>query len=295
MTTSSILQDMLRENTGVAMCDSGGEPRYDANGNYLGSHYGYGRNYEMNGSVDFENTYPVTLTFRHGHIEFTHNIYHWLKDRCDYSEILDNLFNTFAEENHDKGWLELMEEFPEYLGTLTDDDGNPLYGEFGGIYGEGRPFSVNTYNEKSMLSQVVQFEYFSGNSGEFIALQIHGGADVRGGYTKPRLFSVGNLSELDIFDYARGEIFCTGENHLPDALAIKEKRQSEIDFDGRHYWSTDDGYHWYQDATCGAGYIQLETYEVRNLEEDDAWEPGVLCVIDGVGYCPICGAKLAGR
>jgi hypothetical protein len=264
---------MLRENTGVAMCDSGGEPRYDTNGNYIGSQYGYGRNYEFNRNVDFENLSPVTLSFAHG-IEFTHNIYHWLKDRCEYSETFDNLFAKFSEGS-DKGWLELMEAFPEHLATLTDEEDNPLYGEFGGIYGEGKPISVNTYNEASLLSQVVQFLYFSGNSGEFIALQIHGGADVRGGYTSPRIFSVGNLSELDIFDYAKGEIFCTGEN--------------------RHYWSTDDGYHWYQDATCGAGYIQLETYEVRNLEEDDAWEPGVLCVIDGVGYCPICGAKLAGR
>lgn len=305
MNTANILKDMLRENTGVALCDSGGEPKYDANGNYIGSSYGYGRNYEINRHVDFEKISPVTLSFSNGNIEFTHNIYHWLKERCEYSEELNKLFEEFSGENENKGWLELMEGFPEYLGTLTDDEGNPLYGEFGGIYGEGKPFCVNTYNGESLLSQVIQFVYFSDKDNEFIALQIHGGADVRGGYTSPKIFSVGNLGELDILDCAKGEIFCTGENRHPDAEAIKAKQESqlslegivpsEIDFEERHYWGTDDGYHWYRDFTCGAGYKQLETYEVRDLEEEDHWEPGVLCIRDGVGYCPICGARLAGR
>ena len=73
MNTANILQDMLRENTGVALCDSGGEPNYDANGNYIGSSYGYGRNYEINRHVDFEKISPVTLSFSNGNIEFTHN------------------------------------------------------------------------------------------------------------------------------------------------------------------------------------------------------------------------------
>jgi hypothetical protein len=33
-------------------------------------------------------------------------------------------------------------------------------------------------------------------------------------------------------------------------------------------------------------------YEDGNVIKQDVWEPGKLCIKDGVGYCPICGGKL---
>lgn len=148
-------------------------------------------------------------------------------------------------------------------------------------------------------------ELFSGPAGEFIALQIHGGCDVRGGYT--RIFSFGNLSELDIIDNASGVIYCTGEDHLPGALRLKEVQEKqtiipgieveEIDFDGHndHNWSTDDTCHWYYQGSCGLGAgEQLEKYDAVDLDEvDTPRKPGKLFVKDGEGYCPHCGAKLA--
>ena len=338
--TEIVLKGMLTENTGCSILDSGSA---------------YGRNWQLNQGRDFDAGEAVHLKFGvHGgapDIEIQFNVYHWLKERLEIHEELDSLFHGKFLEDRDKDnskhWMELMNEFPEYLATVREDlevsagdkcpecdegtleasddgelvcsnedcgaafQGDLKYGEFGGIYGEGEPVCVNTYNHESLLDQVLQFVLFSGEYGEFVVLQIHGGCDVRGGYTKPRVFTFGNTSELDILDNARGGIHCTGEGHLPSALKLKEAQEKQvkipgidvedIDFDGHndHHWYTDDAYHWYYQGSCGFGAgTQLEKYEAVNLDDEEEaetpWEPGKLFIKDGVGYCPHCGAKLAG-
>ena len=314
-TTQEILAGMLTENVGSHFLDSGGTPKFDENGKYIGSEHGYGRHVERNQGVDFEKIPSSTVHFsiynNRLEIELEHNTYHWLEARCELSSELDDLFHgKFLEEvdaDDDKNWLELMEAFPEWLAEQEDEDGERIYGDARGIYGEGEPLVINTYNHESLLSQVIQFVYFTNGSGEFVALQIHGGADVRGGYSKPRIFSVGNRSELDVFDDCQGTIYCTGKDHHPTALARKEFQEAQaalpgveveiIDFDssGNHYWTTDDGCHFYDQGCCGGGHTNLEKMDVRNIDPEygEDWEPGIVCVLDGIGYCPICGAKLA--
>lgn len=301
-TTESVLAGMLKENTGTHFLDSGGA---------------YGRHWQRNQVRDFEAEKESSLEFEPS-ITVIHNTYHWLKERCHFEPELDALFHgEFLKEvvdpDDDKHWLELMEEFPEWLAKYEDEDGDTIYGVSTGFYGEGEPITINTYNEEELLSQILQFKYFCNEQGEFIALQVHGGADVRGGYTKPRIFSVGHRSELDIFEYKRASIYCTGEDYLPEALALKEFQENQtviegidvqdIDFDGHHehHWYTDDGYHYYYQGSCGAGAgTQLEAYETQDLneepeegEEPHKWKPGILFIKDGVGYCPHCGARLA--
>jgi hypothetical protein len=120
--TNETLIGILKENTGTNFLDSGGTPRYDDNGNYLGSSCGYGRNYERNQIRSFDDEVEVALEFKTWNnsleIDFTLNTYHWLKERCELAEELNELFHgVFLEEcDHDnKGWLELMEMFPEWL------------------------------------------------------------------------------------------------------------------------------------------------------------------------------------
>jgi hypothetical protein len=315
MKTEDVLVEMLTENTGTHMCDSGGTPKYDENGKYLGSDYGYGRHYERNKNCEFTEEPASTLSFRayeynnkkYLDIEVEHNIYHWLLEKLEYNEEVDNLFyNNFLSEvdTDDKCWYELIEEFPEWLGQrdLDEDEDSTYYGESHGFYGDGDPITVNSYNEDNLLSQVIQFKYFENEVDKFVVLQIHNGADVRGGYTKPRVFCL--TDELSIFGYARANIFCTGKDHHESALKIKEQQErqqvlpgierDDIDFDDCYRnWYTDDGCHYYENCTCGSGR-QLETYETKELtEDDDVWERGKLCIKDGVGYCPECGAKLA--
>lgn len=377
--TEAILKGMLLENTGTHPLDSGGT---------------YGRHWQHNQGRHFDVEFAAIIKFgkyrnsdgdTKANISVILNVYHWLKDRLEYNAELDNIFHgRFLKERDSDGskhWLELMEEFPEYLAQLRENDGisdsgaelqakesennKPIvlgnnaagmivishdeepdeeldeelgelrFGEFGGIYGEGEPFTINTYNGEDLLSQVLQYTLFSGDAGEFVALQIHNGADVRGGYTKPHIFTFGHLSEYDITDNAKASIHCTGKDRLPEAEKFFEKmkdvlnrrilpgmedefRESleetraillELESSDEHHWSTDDAYHWYFQGSCGAGAeTQLQKYEVVNLNDEDnefnvedentstkkqVWEPGKLCIKDGNGYCPYCGAKLA--
>jgi hypothetical protein len=46
----------------------------------------------------------------------------------------------------------------------------------------------NTYNWESDLSQTIQYNYLELQGDCYVLLQIHNGADVRGGYTKTKLF-----------------------------------------------------------------------------------------------------------
>ena len=291
--TQEVLIGMFKENTGRHFLDSGD---------------GYGRNYERNQSVDFESIPYASVSYSYGDINYTVSTYKWLEERVQFEEELNDLFLKFSEENPDSGYLQLMEEFPKYIESLVDE-GNKIYGESHGIYGEGEPITINTYNHENILDQTIQFVYWSNEQGEFIALQIHGGCDVRGGYTKPQIFSVGHHSELDIFDYNRGCIYCTGKDHHPTALVMKELQEKQIcipgiashtiDFEGHHdhYWTTDNGHHWYDNGSCGKGAgLQLKKYEVINVDADedieDKWQEGKLLVKDRVMYCPHCGAKL---
>jgi len=290
--TSEILVQMLRENTGRALCDSGDF---------------YGRNWERNRAVDFSAVSPSTISFSSYNgkpdIDITHNIYHWLLERVRYEDGLTKLYDKFCrihDPNNNSYHLALINEFIDKL------DSSYKYGPVSGFYGEGEPVCVNTYNEECFLSQTIQFTYFNSSMGELIALQIHGGCDVRGGYTAPKFFSVGHLSELDIFDYGRASIYCTGKNHLPKALVIKEIQEKQLVIDGTnpniidfdeyrdHYWSSDTVCNFmYQGGSYGKN---LEDFDVIDLDEEEneniEWESGLLFIKDKNGYCPHCGAML---
>ena len=53
----------------------------------------------------------------------------------------------------------------------------------------------NTYNGDSFLSQVLQGSYLTINGESYVLFQIHGGADVRGGYTDAKLFKLDSFQE----------------------------------------------------------------------------------------------------
>lgn len=298
--TGDVLKQMLTENTGRALCDSGDF---------------YGRNWQQNQNHDFEADPATVLSFRWG-LEVTHNVYHWLKERLDYSPDWQAKFDAFvimkdAEQDEygrtrDHHWLELMRLFPVYLKSLkqemefTSEPGEtttvlaPVH-EVGGIYGEGEAECVNTYNHSSLVSQILQYVYMEVDDQGIVLLQIHGGCDARGGYTAPKLFFC-DADEFSVFDDARGVIQCSNHGKsLEDPaqeLLFPEMARPVVE----HYWQADDGYSWYQE---GSGYEkQLQDYEVLDWEEDEAPIPGTpktgVIVVDqeGTGYCPLCGGTL---
>lgn len=294
--TETIIAEMMVENTGTHFLDSGGSPKYNKAGKFIGSEHGYGRNYERNRFVDFSAMPKTELKIDEHDISFKINLYHFLVESLEYDKEVDEMFHNFAkEQGDDHYWLELMNMFCDFV-EEAEPETYPISGECTGIYKKGKPISINSYNEANSLSQTIQFVYFENNFEAYVILQVHGGADVRGGYTKPRVFKL--TDELSIFNFNRGSIGCTGEDHHPTALAIKEKQTTMFDVEGidfdncNKFWKTDDAYSWYEDGSCGMNYTELNKMEKKNLEEDDEWEPGKLCFKDGVGYCPVCGARL---
>lgn len=164
-----VIASMLTENTGRHLLDSGGA---------------YGRNWERNQGLDldhFESRPAVTL-----------EVSEWRDGQFDLSPTID-LFH------HLKGcleWDELCQEFSD-LG-VADWDASSFYG----VSSEGEEWllerfkakgdSFNSYNWSANFSQVIQGDFLEDlDSGDtYLLLQIHGGCDVRGGYTNARLFKL---------------------------------------------------------------------------------------------------------
>ncbi len=251
--TAEVIASMLKQNTGKHFLDSGMDN---------------GRHWQQNQKRDFSKEAQSTVEFREydgkPEVNVTHNVYHWLNSKLEFAPKMDAKFKRWAnlEGNRDKSNLELMEAFVDRLkekGQAQEDFG---------YYGSA-PMTVNTYNGEDLLSQVLQYTGFTTEEGEdIILLQIHGGADVRGGYTNPRAFYVSE--EAGIFDNARGAVYC-------------ENRECEAN------WTTDDGCHWYPEGACGRGYTQLETYDAVTLEAGQAPELGKVSITeDHEAFCPKC-------
>ena len=239
METQKVVEDMLKENTGKAMCDSG---------DY------YGRHWQSNQERDFEKEPETTLSFKDGYIELTHNVYHWLNDRIAYNEDLDKRFVAFAakEEDKDSPWLQVARDFVDTIEGAA------------GIYRDGEPMVVNTYNGEDLLSQTIQYIYWTDDDGAHVLLQIHGGCDARGGYTQPRAFDANDYDGTAIFNNADASIGCS---------------------ECGKYWHTDDGYHYYEDGACGGDYRQLEELSIIVVE------PSVIIEARAVAEGRICDEK----
>lgn len=203
-TTEDVLRSMLVENTGRSFLDSG---------DY------YGRNYERNQKV---NPADVPSAWMRAYVSqgrpdivITVNVYDFLAQRVEYAQVEDELFHgdflAEVDQDNDLNWMELMERFPAWLDRRMDGTGH----EYGPYWADGGAYTFNSYNGEDYLSQVIQFTAFSvhyeGHLEELVALQIHGGADVRGGYTKPRIFrpsgTYGDTAAL--LDVAEANVGCS--------------------------------------------------------------------------------------
>jgi hypothetical protein len=166
--TAIVLAGMLTENTGRAMMDSG-----DA----------YGRNWERNQGLTVESFIqaPKISVDKYGCVDI--DLFHYLKERIEFMPHIQEAFDEFAslEENKDENWYTVMSDWCEKFPS-----------DYGGF---------NSYNHDCYLSQTIQGDFFTYNDGDtYLILQIHGGADVRGGYTAPKIFSVYNEPHI-IFDW----------------------------------------------------------------------------------------------
>ena len=265
-TMTDKLAEMLQENTGRSFLDSG---------DY------YGRNWERNQGKDFEKQPEGALEFwqRDGELDIvaTLSVYHWLNNRLEYNPELDEQYRDYVEQEGSYLDTQSAESFTRSI------DGKGIYGDDSG------PLSVNTYNGEDLLSQIIQYVYWTDEDGDaHVMLQIHGGCDARGGYTTPVAFDVADYDGTAIFDNARGSIYCE---------------------DCHKHWDADDGYHYAPDGCYGRDYTNLEDYPATDerpeypipddpnqldLFDDERKTPdvGVVWVDDHVGHCPHCGGVL---
>lgn len=258
------IAELLTENTGRHFLDSGGA---------------YGRNWERNRGRDFaaEPAGNVEFYNHKGVLEILPelSVFHFLNDRLKYNPELDRQYREYVERGGDDLDVHSAEDFAGFI------DGK-------GIYGDGSPFTINTFNAEDLLSQVLQYAYWTDDDGAHVLLQIHGGCDVRGGYTDPFAFDV--EEETSIFDNARASIFCECGKH----------------------WEADNDCRWVPDGTYGPGYTRLEEYPATDDRPDypshldsrqkrlpidlpELSEPcaGVVWVDDDRnGHCPFCGGLL---
>lgn len=156
-----IIYSMLIENTGSHFLDSGSI---------------YGRNHEKNAKKtlkEFINEPEELITFDGKYLERTVSVFHYLSG-LDTDSICDkfNRLNKNAK-NWDGDYYGTCENASNYLNNIFTIE-----------------YEFNTYNGESDLSQVLQgYLLKSELTGEYYyLLQIHGGCDVRGGYTDAKLF-----------------------------------------------------------------------------------------------------------
>lgn len=161
---------MLKENTGIHFLDSGGTD---------------GRGWQRNAKrtiKDFMNEPIVSYIYdrKYKNIERTVSVFHFLG-----SLELDEFCDMFNKANtKTKDW----------------DSNGEIYGVsikaekvLQGIANEHKmtePRIWNTYNGDSDLSQTLQGASFTIDGEEYVIVQIHNGADVRGGYTDAKMFKV---------------------------------------------------------------------------------------------------------
>ena len=156
---------MLQQNTGEALCDSGGV---------------YGRHWERNAKrtqKDFENEPVVSGNKEDGE---TISVYHYLTEEAGLS--LDDLcdeYNNLKCDAFDSDIYGVSKKQKKWL----DKKGFKVVNDF------------NSYNDECYLSQVIQGTYITDRDNDdanYVLLQIHQGCDVRGGYTDAKLFKLGN-------------------------------------------------------------------------------------------------------
>lgn len=188
---------MLTENTGIALCDSGG--------------YG-GRMWQRNQAAVAGAEDPLALWKQREEIICDKygmvliDLFHYLRKRLEFRPDLTRRlyrWDNWVDPRHDLFWGGQIEEWLSKLAKR------------GWI--EREHSSGYTYNFENLLSQDIiyyEFEVCDGPLpvGEFVVLQIHNGADARGGFTAPAIFE--RITEGFLYDCQDYSCWCPNTYEL---------------------------------------------------------------------------------
>jgi len=194
--------DMLTENTGRSLLDSGGA---------------YGRHWERNQARTIEDFAKADRVSWHGDFWII-SVFHYLSEKLGWCDMCEEFNDKCvpAEDWDSRMASGLSRDGEEWL----ESHGFELSDDFGGF---------NTYNHESSFSQEMQGTWLKhADGGSYLLLQIHGGCDVRGGYTDARLF------ECDPYEFYGESVF--GIVKRPDG----EEIQVDSFYDGHSLRDSDD-------------------------------------------------------
>jgi hypothetical protein len=221
MTAAELIYQMLTENTGRHMLDSGGA---------------YGRNWERNQGKtieDFQNEPEAWLEIekfeREGEpVRYFYDVTISLFHHLDNNLILDEVCEQFNMQ------------------PVDDWDSDKFYGV--SSYGQewllqhgmeelntGRDSGFNSYNWSASYTQVIQGHFLVNPFGnKYVLLQIHGGCDIRGGYTDAKLFRLINDFEGEYYLLDEMASFDLGKNNTEDdtKLYLDWMGQDFISYEG---------------------------------------------------------------
>jgi hypothetical protein len=177
-TTDEIIYSMLVESTGTHMLDSGG-----------GSNRHWQRN-QVKSLEDFQSEPCLVLLDQDSDYPYyKKSTFHHLANSLIYLKNENQELIEWVEadkyhwaDNPEGRCLSSMSDIEEYM----SDHSYHLTGEYG-LEARG----TNTYNGECSLTQTLQFITLGDTyESDIIALSIHNGADVRGGYTDYKIFKM---------------------------------------------------------------------------------------------------------
>jgi len=197
--TEAVIKSQLVANTGRHILDSGSA---------------YGRHWEENQeNPPWER---AEMRVEHGYVVM--NVYHYMErmfGRDDTAVAVEDALYSFADEPAQKreSWLQIMKRFAEdmSMGTATIDglmdmglsaeDSEAVIHVQRSV--DDEPSSINTYeNGNGSLSQILQMVSLGGLYADYWMVQVHGGCDVRGGYTAPRVYYAYDIPIPSEFGFA---------------------------------------------------------------------------------------------
>lgn len=238
--TDRAIARMLAEPTGRHFLDSGGA---------------YGRNWERNQGM----TVADWLATPEFHVEawntstvddqpgveisddavMTLSTFHYLRQRLEFHPGLTGWLIKEGNRTEDP-WLASMEQWCE-----ARHDSHSEYWDLA---------SFNSYNNDNLLSTVIQGVRFTYRDEPWVALQIHGGADVRGGYTTPKVFRVTTDEAWSFFDW---NDWTMEHEHVPYVDAQEPLPTMPVVPDPeRHAWDYRSG----EMIDYGGSFVRLEDY-----------------------------------
>tara|TARA_R110000823_G_C15788211_1_gene485856 strand:+ start:235 stop:831 length:597 start_codon:yes stop_codon:yes gene_type:complete len=184
--TKELIYKMLTECTGVHMCDSGMSDN---------------RHWQKNQKKtieDFENE-PKEHIYKEGdYIYRDLSVFHYLSE-LELNDICDRFNRIQSQSNNWNGSF----NSDEFVHGVSSEAQEVLEHHNQVIINR----SWNSYNGESDLMQTLQGANLTINDEEYILIQIHNGADVRGGYTDAKLFKLNDegLIHSYLYEYEEQE------------------------------------------------------------------------------------------